>query len=126
MFKRLLTLFVVILIVFSFSISVTAESTYKDSVTGVSFTIPKGWNETPLNEEREYIKVKYLPENNDGASIQFGYADMWEEMPDWKGVYSRAIGQLAPELQKKTTARLHGRTDGLLRGLHDCPPRRAE
>lgn len=93
MFKRLLTFFVVILIVFSFSISVTAESTntYKDSVTGISFTIPQGWNEAPLNEEREYIKVKYLPENNDGSSIQFGYADIWGQMSDSDKVgYSRS------------------------------------
>ncbi len=27
--------------------------------------------------------------------------DMWSEMPDWRGVYSRAISQLAPELQEK-------------------------
>ena len=93
MFKRLLTFFVVILIVFSFSISVTAESTniYKDSVTGISFNIPQGWKETALNEEREYIKVKYLPENNDGASIQFGYADIWGQMSDSDKVgYSRS------------------------------------
>jgi hypothetical protein len=63
---------------------------------------------------------------NSNPAVAQADEDMWEEMPDWKGVYSRAIGQLAPELQKKTTARLHGRTDGLLRGLHDCPPRRAE
>jgi len=93
MFKRLVTFFVVIVMVISFSVSVFAESTntYKDSVTGVSFTIPQGWNETPLNEEREYIKVKYLPENNDGASIQFGYADIWGQMSDSDKVgYSRS------------------------------------
>lgn len=92
MFKRLIALFVII-IVFSFSVSVVAESsnTYKDSVTGISFTIPQGWNEAPLNEEREYIKVKYLPENNDGASIQFGYADIWGQMSDSDKVgYSRS------------------------------------
>lgn len=93
MFKRLIALFVVIIIVFSFSVSVVAESsnTYKDSVTGISFTIPQGWNEAPLNEEREYIKVKYLPENNDGASIQFGYVDIWGQMSDSDKVgYSRS------------------------------------
>ena len=89
MLKKLLVFFVTILIVFSFSVSVIAESTntYKDSVTGVSFTIPQGWNEAPLNEEREYIKVKcnqneqnimksllftdilyYLPEMTSGAA----------------------------------------------------------
>ncbi|MBE6733273.1 MAG: zinc ribbon domain-containing protein [Ruminococcaceae bacterium] len=84
MFKKILTFFVVILIVFSFSVSVIAESanTYTDSVTGISFTIPQGWNETALNEEREYIKVKYLHENNDDSSIFFGYSDMWAELPE--------------------------------------------
>ncbi len=93
MLKKLLAFFVVILLVFSFFVSVIAESTntHKDSVTGVSFTIPQGWNEAPLNEEREYIKVKYLPENNDGASIQFGYADIWGQMSDSDKVgYSRS------------------------------------
>lgn len=93
MFKKLLTFITISLLVFSFSVSVIAENTniYKDSVTGVSFTIPQGWNETPLSEEREYIKVKYLPENNDGASIQFGYADIWEQMSDSDKVgYSRS------------------------------------
>ena len=93
MLKKLLVSFVTILIVFSFSVSVIAESTntYKDSVTGVSFTIPQGWNEAPLNEKREYIKVKYLPEKNDGASIQFGYADIWGQMSDSDKVgYSRS------------------------------------
>ncbi len=93
MFKKILVFFVAILIVSSFSVLVIAENTntYKDSVTGVSFTIPQGWNETPLNEEREYIKVKYLPENKDGASIQFGYADIWGQMSDSdKFGYSRS------------------------------------
>lgn len=93
MFKRLVTFFVVIVIVFSFSVSVIAESTniYTDSVTGVSFTIPQGWNEAPLSEDREFIKVAYSPENEDGGTILFGYADVWEEMPDSDKVgYSRS------------------------------------
>ncbi len=84
MLKRLVKFFIFLLAVVSFSISVNAENlnTYTDSTTGVSFTIPQGWYESPLTEEREFIKVKYLNESNDGASIQFGYGDLWSEMSE--------------------------------------------
>lgn len=93
MFKKTSAFFVVIILLFSFSVSVSAENenTYTDSVTEISFTVPQGWNESPLNEERQYIKVKYLPESNDGASIQFGYADLWGEMSESDKIgYSRS------------------------------------
>lgn len=84
---------IVILAVVSFSISVNAENStaYTDSTTGVSFTVPQGWCESPLSEERQYIKVKYLTESKDGASIQFGYGDLWGEMSESDRVgYSRS------------------------------------
>lgn len=83
MLKRVWAVFFIIIVAFS-TITVFAESsnTYKDSTTGISFTIPHGWSQVPLTEEREYIKVKYLPESNDGASIQFGCADIWDKMSD--------------------------------------------
>ena len=93
MLKKSLFFSIMLLILFSVSISAkaTTVNTYKDSVTGVSFNLPSGWKETPLNEDREYIQVKYQPENNDGASIQFGYVDVWGQLPDSDKVgYSRS------------------------------------
>lgn len=63
-------------------LSVAASTAYTDSTTGVSFTVPDGWVETALGEEREIIKVKYTHETEDGSSIMFGYGDMWEQLTE--------------------------------------------
>ena len=44
--------------------------------------MPEGWYETTLGEEREFIKVKYTHESEDGSSIMFGYGDMWDSLTE--------------------------------------------
>ena len=38
---------------------------------------------------------------NSNPAVAQADEDMWSELPDWRGACSRAISQLAPELQKK-------------------------
>ena len=79
-----MAVFIVVLSMFSFSVLVKAENEkiYIDSLTGVGFAVPEGWKETPLMEERETIKVKYIHESDDGATILFGSFDLWGQLSD--------------------------------------------
>ncbi|MEG1427963.1 MAG: hypothetical protein RSC76_09770, partial [Oscillospiraceae bacterium] len=47
---------------------------------GVSFTVPEGWKEKPLSKDRDFIKVKYAPLEENGESILFGYQDIWNNL----------------------------------------------
>lgn len=69
-----------------------ASFVYKDEETGLSFTVPNGWTETDLMKEREVLKKKYIPINDDtGASIMYGWVDLWGEMGFFeKRGYTRA------------------------------------
>lgn len=58
---------------------VNADVLYEDTETGVSFIVPGGWEEAPLqNKDPLYMKVKYVHYNSED-SIIFGAADMWSD-----------------------------------------------
>lgn len=90
MLKKSFAVTIAIVILLIMPLSVAASTAYTDSTTGVSFTMPDGWSETTLSEEREIIKVKYTHESADGSSIMFGYGDIWEQLTESERVgYTR-------------------------------------
>lgn len=79
--KRFFAIILCLLFVLSPIYSVSyAETEYKDSETGVSFTIPEGWVQRPFMKEREFLKVQFATE--DGALFQFGYIDLYTVLLD--------------------------------------------
>ena len=83
MLKKFFAVMISFIILLVMPLSVAAAGTlYTDTTTGVSFTVPVGWYETALTEEREIIKVKYTHETEDGSSIMFGYGDMWGKLTE--------------------------------------------
>ena len=58
----------------------TPSFEYKDSVTGLTFTVPEYWLEVPLSKEREIIVAKFASQKEDGLSIMYGRSDIWSEM----------------------------------------------
>lgn len=62
------------------SISSPAYSlTYYEPKTGASFTLPDGWTQSPLYEEREFIDVKYLSPSGE-SYLMYGCIDLWDYM----------------------------------------------
>lgn len=74
MMKKLL-IFCIIILLCNCTIVNAMEKFYEDTEIGVQFAILDGWSKESLTQEREHIKVKYG--NNDGASIIFGWSDLW-------------------------------------------------
>lgn len=63
---------------------------YYEPETGASFSLPDGWSQTPLYEEREFIDVKYLSPSGE-SYLMFGCIDLWEYMTAFfKANYTRA------------------------------------
>ncbi len=63
------------------AINDTAEvDYYHDQKTGTHFMIPVGWEEKELSQEREIIKMKMSPINDDVVSIMFGWQDFWDAL----------------------------------------------
>lgn len=92
MFKKYVAVIISIIVLFCFSLSVSAVGTvYNDSITGVTFTVPDGWKEDEFYEDREFLKAKFTPVNEDGSTMMFGYSDMWSELSaSEKAGYTRA------------------------------------
>ena len=77
--KRILATILFLLLVLSPLCSDSyAEMKYTDPETGVSFTIPDGWNQRPFMKEREFLKIQFATE--DGAIFQFGFIDFYAVM----------------------------------------------
>jgi hypothetical protein len=69
-------------LVFMLSLAALGVSTYRDAISGTSFTVPDGWTEQPLSQEREFIQVKYTPDDGELATILFGSADIWGQLTE--------------------------------------------
>lgn len=54
----------------------TKAFTYTDPNSGMTFTVPTNWVETPMNEEREFIDVKFTSNLEEGLCIIFSSEDM--------------------------------------------------
>jgi len=55
----------------------TPSFVYTDKETGVSFTVPANWKETPLSKEREVLKTKFSSAEEGGLSMMYGYIDFY-------------------------------------------------
>lgn len=63
------------------STAFAAPVVYKDENTGYSFTVPDGWVEKPLMQDRETIQVKYEPEDAGlNSTMMYGSFDSFSRM----------------------------------------------
>lgn len=69
-------------LVFVLSLVALGVSTYRDAISGTSFTVPDGWTEQPLSQDREFIQVKFTPDDGGLATILFGSADIWGQLTE--------------------------------------------
>lgn len=56
----------------------TKAFTYTDPNSGMTFTVPVNWAETPMNEERKFIDVKFTSNLEEGLCILFSSEDLYE------------------------------------------------
>lgn len=49
---------------------------YRESQSGVTFTVPANWSETPLENTRQILKAKFTS-NVEGDTIMYGFMDLW-------------------------------------------------
>lgn len=64
---------------------------YTDKDTGVTFTVPDGWNKATLYEQRNYLDTKFESVADPGLIILYGSTDIWSELsPSERAGYSRA------------------------------------
>lgn len=73
-------------------VAVVSGVEYVDEALGLSFTIPEGWREKELLEEREYVKAKFLPKGEVDAGIVYSVIDLWGEdaTPYERGLLQRS------------------------------------
>lgn len=53
---------------------------YTDKNTGAKFTVPEGWKEKAMSNEREFIDAKFVSTKNADGAIIYASEDMWEQM----------------------------------------------
>jgi hypothetical protein len=53
---------------------------YKDKNTGVTFTVPDGWNKAALSEQRNYLDTMFESTEDPGLIILYGSTDLWSEL----------------------------------------------
>lgn len=85
-YYRVFSICVVFGILLLLPFSALAVSSYTDSISGTSFTIPDGWTEAPLSQDRDFIQVKYMPDDGSFETILFGSADAWGQLPEYEKV----------------------------------------
>lgn len=55
----------------------SSGTVYENPDSGISFTVPDHWEETPLSKKREVIKVKFRHVSDSGSIIMYGFSDLW-------------------------------------------------
>jgi hypothetical protein len=69
----------------------TPSFLYTDKESGVSFTVPENWVESPMTEEREYLDAKFTSTLEEGLAILFMVEDAWANLTAAeKSLYPRA------------------------------------
>lgn len=53
---------------------------YKDKDTGLTFTVPDGWNKAALSEQRNYLDTMFESVEDPGLIILYGSTDLWSEL----------------------------------------------
>ncbi len=82
--SRLLSLVLILVLLCLFDVRyVFADlNVYKDPDSGLTFSIPDGWKEKPLSQERETIDVKFVPVDGVTAVILYGSIDIWGSLSE--------------------------------------------
>ncbi len=58
----------------------TKSFTYFDTKSKVMFEVPANWKKAELYKEREMIDVKFVSTKEEGPTIMYGSADLWETL----------------------------------------------
>lgn len=53
---------------------------YEDKDTGLTFTVPDGWNKAALSEQRNYLDTMFESVEDSGLIILYGSTDLWSEL----------------------------------------------
>ena len=79
--KRLIALSLIVILTFAFSFSGAEDNRFTDVETGISFTIPAGWEEVPNVDNNETIKIQYTPTDSAGqTTFAFAVYDLYSAM----------------------------------------------
>lgn len=54
---------------------------YTDKETGVTFTVPAGWNKAAFSEQRDYLETMFESTEEPGLIITYSSIDLWSELP---------------------------------------------
>ncbi len=57
---------------------------YTDESTGVTFTVPKNWNQKEFTKDKEFIDAKFVSTTNSTNTIVYGSEDAWAKMSDYE------------------------------------------
>lgn len=58
-----------------------SDGTYTDSLSGLTFILPDGWNEVQWEMEFVYpFQVQFTSQQNAGSSLLYGSVDAWKEL----------------------------------------------
>lgn len=108
--KRFIGILMVIMLVSLLPTTAFAASQsfiYTDSITKISFTVPQGWKEKAHSKEYDVFIAEFVPDEEDGTCILYGWSDVWFELSDSdKKVLTRAdLGNdnLSKELVAETS-----------------------
>jgi len=55
----------------------TPSFLYTDTESGMSFTVPENWIQVPMNEPRQFLDAKFVPNSDDGVGIIFACEDIY-------------------------------------------------
>ena len=81
-FRRCFIICLVLGLAFLLTLVALGASAYQDTISGTSFNVPDGWTEQPLSQDREFIQVKFTPDDGGLATILFGSADIWGQLTE--------------------------------------------
>lgn len=81
--KKIIALIVIAIMCATMPIAAIAAGTgtnYTDPKSNAQFIVPENWEQKPLSKERKTIDVKFCSTTDQGMSILFGCADLWNQM----------------------------------------------
>ena len=55
---------------------------YKDPETGLTFTVPAGWVQKEVSEDREYVRAKFVRSPENGSVIVYSSGDLWSALSE--------------------------------------------
>lgn len=77
--RKVISVFVYMILIFLFTLPSYAEYLYTDPLTHTTFKIPDNWVEVPLLNQETNIDVKFKSNENDEVVIMFSSFDVWGE-----------------------------------------------